>query len=418
MTQIKLSLCIIAKNEEENIRKCIESVNKIVKEIIVIDTGSRDNTVSIAKKLGAKIYFFKWNKDFAATRNYALKKAKGDWIIFLDADEYMSNESVEYVERVILEAESKKCECIINELINMNTDTSVFQSKTSVIRILKNSSNLHYIGKIHESLIKKNGIVKKMDASEVLKVFHTGYTPSIVKKKSKAERNIELLHQELNKNPNNADLYFYLIESLLLKNDFNQAYIYCDEVFRCNNGKMVGIYEKTYLHKLSIAMKKNEDDDVIRNIYDKAIVQNQDYPDFEQKMLLYYYNKKEYKKAINYLERCIEKMNIYNSSIESWVFSKVKEIYIIAGEIYEKLNLKRKAIEIWSELLRVYNDNEYILFKLISILKEEKNKEDILNILKKIINMEDPKEKLAVIRATIRTNDLELSKYIVNELQV
>lgn len=168
---MKISLCIIAKNEEKNIKKCIQSIKKLVKEIIVIDTGSEDNTVSMSKQLGAKVYYFKWNKDFAAARNYALRKVNGDWIIFLDADEYMSDESLKYVENVILEAESLSCNSILVDLINIDKDSGRVQSKTNVIRIFRNNSNLQYDGKIHEGLVQINGVLKKWMAVNSLKYF-------------------------------------------------------------------------------------------------------------------------------------------------------------------------------------------------------------------------------------------------------
>ena len=70
-----ISLCLIAKNEEEVIGRCIESVMDIVDEIIVIDTGSTDNTIAVAEKYGAKVYNFTWIDDFAAARNYSFSKA-------------------------------------------------------------------------------------------------------------------------------------------------------------------------------------------------------------------------------------------------------------------------------------------------------------------------------------------------------
>lgn len=414
---MNISLCIIAKNEEHNIKKCIESVKELVKEIIVVDTGSEDNTVGISKELGAKVYYYKWNKDFAAARNYALKKVKSDWILFLDADEYMSEESKKYIKKVILEADSLKCDCILVELININKDSGIFQSKTNVVRMLKNNSNLKYIGKIHEGIVKNRGRLKRMDGSEVVRIFHTGYTGSVVKEKHKSERNLELLYEELENNPNNSDLYFYLIESLLLKNDLKKAYECCNEIFKCNNGTISGIYEKTYLHKLSIAMNLDEKEDVIVDIYKKSVQINEYYPDFDRKMQLYYYYKKEYEKALDYSKKCIFKMNKYKGDIESWTLPKAKDIYMLTGEIYEKLNLRDESIDIWIQILKSFKDDEYSIFKIMKNFKETETKEDILYFFKRLLDINNPKEKLAIIRAAIRTNDLEFSKYIVEQLK-
>lgn len=83
---MNLSAVILTKNEEDNIKDCIKSV-KFADEIVVIDDYSKDKTVEIAKKLGAKVYKRELGNDFSAQRNYSLEKAKGRWVLFLDADE-------------------------------------------------------------------------------------------------------------------------------------------------------------------------------------------------------------------------------------------------------------------------------------------------------------------------------------------
>lgn len=85
-----LSAIIITKNEEKNIKKCLESIKDIVDEIIIVDSYSDDRTIEIAKRYTNKIFLKKFNRDFSEQRNFALKKTKGDWIISIDADETLS----------------------------------------------------------------------------------------------------------------------------------------------------------------------------------------------------------------------------------------------------------------------------------------------------------------------------------------
>ena len=89
---VRLSQCMIVKNEEKNIERALSWGKDIMYEQIVVDTGSTDRTVEIAKGMGAKVYHFEWIDDFAAAKNYAIEQAKGDWIAFLDADEYFPPE--------------------------------------------------------------------------------------------------------------------------------------------------------------------------------------------------------------------------------------------------------------------------------------------------------------------------------------
>src|SRR5262249_54910071 len=84
-----LALNIIVKNEESNLRRALESVASCVDEIVIVDTGSTDNTVEVARSYGAKVLAFEWSDDFSAARNCAIENTESPWILTLDADEYL-----------------------------------------------------------------------------------------------------------------------------------------------------------------------------------------------------------------------------------------------------------------------------------------------------------------------------------------
>ena len=92
-----VSLCMIVKNEEAVIGRCLESVQGMVDEIIIVDTGSEDRTKEIVERYTDKIYDFSWRDDFAAARNYSFSLASGDFILWLDADDYGAQESARSV---------------------------------------------------------------------------------------------------------------------------------------------------------------------------------------------------------------------------------------------------------------------------------------------------------------------------------
>lgn len=91
---MQLSFCMIVKNEADQLARCLSSIQAVVDELIVLDTGSTDQTVAIAQSFGAKVYHFAWNNDFSAARNEALKYVTGDWVLVLDADEVLVPEVV------------------------------------------------------------------------------------------------------------------------------------------------------------------------------------------------------------------------------------------------------------------------------------------------------------------------------------
>lgn len=96
-----LSLCMIVKNEEKHLVKCLKSVRDVADEIVVVDTGSADKTVDIAKVFGARVYHFPWTGDFSAARNHSLQQATGTWILILDADEVISERDVDHLKELI-----------------------------------------------------------------------------------------------------------------------------------------------------------------------------------------------------------------------------------------------------------------------------------------------------------------------------
>ena len=98
---MNLSVCLIARNEEENLERVIGSIEAVADEIILTDTGSTDDTVSLANSLGAKISYFPWCDDLSAARDFSFSQARGDWIFWIDADEALLSESVEELGRCI-----------------------------------------------------------------------------------------------------------------------------------------------------------------------------------------------------------------------------------------------------------------------------------------------------------------------------
>ena len=90
--RVTLSLCMIVKDEERTLERCLNSVKSFINEIIIVDTGSKDKTKEIAKAFNAKIYDFKWINDFAAARNFSFRKATSDYILWLDGDDFINSE--------------------------------------------------------------------------------------------------------------------------------------------------------------------------------------------------------------------------------------------------------------------------------------------------------------------------------------
>jgi glycosyltransferase involved in cell wall biosynthesis len=187
-----VSLCMIVKNEEKYLEGCLESVKDVVGEIVITDTGSTDNTLAIAEKYKAKISCFPWINDFAAARNFSLNQATGDWILYLDADERLSDESIEELKRITSASPSSAFKCKVVSINNINRHHSVM----SYARLFPNAPGVRFTGKVHEqiedSLINNNYPV----LSSTVEIIHLGYNVNENELKNKAERNLSILKEE------------------------------------------------------------------------------------------------------------------------------------------------------------------------------------------------------------------------------
>ncbi|WP_255294774.1 glycosyltransferase [Bacillus sp. AFS041924] len=148
---ITLSLCMIVKNEEAVLSRCLSSVSNIVDEIVIIDTGSTDKTKEIAKKFTNSIYDFTWINDFSAARNFAFSKATKDYIMWLDADDIITDENAKKLLK--LKKSLTKNVDAVKMKYHLAFDENGIPSFSSVrSRIVKRERNFKWIGFVHEYL--------------------------------------------------------------------------------------------------------------------------------------------------------------------------------------------------------------------------------------------------------------------------
>jgi FkbM family methyltransferase len=200
----RLTVCLVVKNEEKFLAQCLKSVRYLAQQIIVVDTGSTDRTLEIAKEFGAEIYSFAWCDDFSAARNAALEYATGDWILMLDADEELPE-----AEHEKLRADMKKSDAIALRLPLINREHEA-EGQNFVPRLFRNAPGVHYFGRVHEQVFpsllplgKSWGLKTAFGTAQLL---HHGYTKEMVRDRNKIERNLKLLRQAVEENPADANL--------------------------------------------------------------------------------------------------------------------------------------------------------------------------------------------------------------------
>lgn len=193
--QRQLSLVMIAKNEARCLARCLKSIRSAVGEIIVVDTGSADQTVKIAKDFGATVSHFDWINDFAAARNFALEQATGQWILVLDADEHASDPLVAEIRKFIAGPRQIGRLKIVSDFKHGG---QTLKSSTFVSRLFPRGATFE--GRIHEQIVSP---LPRVNLAGEL--WHDGYLET-----KKSERNIGLLQAEIAREPQGAYLHFQL----------------------------------------------------------------------------------------------------------------------------------------------------------------------------------------------------------------
>jgi len=160
----KLTAVVITHNEEENIGRCLKSVRELVDEIVVVDSGSTDKTIEIAKKFGAKIYSRKFD-NFAGQRNYSIEKANGEWIISLDADEVVTKALAKEIKNSIQDTQYLAFFIPRRNIIFGKEIKHARWSPDKHIWLFK-KSKAKFVGKIHEE-VKVNGNVGDLINSKI-----------------------------------------------------------------------------------------------------------------------------------------------------------------------------------------------------------------------------------------------------------
>lgn len=227
---IPISVCIIGKNEEKNIEKCLGPLTHYPFEIIYVDTGSTDRTRELASKYTDKIYDFEWIGDFSAARNFSLSKASHNYVLVLDCDEYLTDLDLEGLNAAI-ESHPRGS---VGQILRKSFSDAKYKKDYSLERIdrLFHKRNFHYIYLIHEQVADIKTDRTDYERYDIpVEVDHVGYVGTDDEKRIKAERNNALLFKEMERDPTEAYFPFQVAQSYNLIEDYENAYIYYKKAF-------------------------------------------------------------------------------------------------------------------------------------------------------------------------------------------
>lgn len=199
---LSISLCMIVKNEARYLERCLLSAKEVAKQLIVVDTGSDDETVDIARSCGAEVYHHPWEGSFSKARNLSLQYAKEDWILILDGDEELDAGFSESLRGYDLS--DPQLEALNFQILNFTTDRAIITEAGIIdqIRLFKNTPQHRYSGLVHNQLLNIAEDRPLVAQQTPLRVLHYGYTPSVWAAQNKDAR-IEMHERAVEQDPHN-----------------------------------------------------------------------------------------------------------------------------------------------------------------------------------------------------------------------
>ncbi|HMO17914.1 MAG TPA: glycosyltransferase [Oligoflexia bacterium] len=225
MAANKISLCMIARDEEDWLPQCLESVRSLVDEIILVDTGSRDKTVEIANKAGARVFNHEWVDDFSVVRNESLKHASGDWILVLDADEVIDQSDHDRIRELINNKRfsyllTQRHYCDDERLSDFKPCRGEFPEwernykgyfESALVRLFPNNMGVNYQGRIHELAEHSIYNIKELAIADPgVRIHHFGHTPEVRARKTKGDLYTPLGKVKVQEKENDWKSYFEL----------------------------------------------------------------------------------------------------------------------------------------------------------------------------------------------------------------
>jgi tetratricopeptide (TPR) repeat protein len=221
-TGLTLSLCMIVRDEEEMLPRCLAAAAPAVDEIVVVDTGSTDRTIEIARSFGARVIEREWTGSFAEARNVSFEAATGDWLIYLDADEVLVSEDVKRLRSLTTQVWREAFYLLETSYTGEDGDGTGMTHPA--LRVFRNRPGYRFEGRMHEQIAhtlptQAPGRIEHTS----IRVEHYGYLGSVRNAKEKSRRNIELLRAQQAEGQGGAFLHFNLGTEYATVGDHGQA---------------------------------------------------------------------------------------------------------------------------------------------------------------------------------------------------
>jgi tetratricopeptide (TPR) repeat protein len=218
-----LSLCMIVKNEAAVLPRCLRSVRDIVDDLVVVDTGSTDETASIAAEFGARVFDFAWVDDFSRARNFSLDQARGGWVLVMDADESVAAEDHRRIRTALqrrdVDAVAPILRYYVRQIVSgwqpgpggyKEGEPYPGYFDVHYRRLIRNRPWIRYVHRVHESVVSLDPSIRLSHAEEDWVIHHYGKTAAPEVLRAKANKYLEMNRAKVQENPRSVLAHYEL----------------------------------------------------------------------------------------------------------------------------------------------------------------------------------------------------------------
>ena len=418
---VRISQCMIVKNEEANIERALTWGKGIVSEQIVVDTGSTDRTMEIARQMGAIVYEFPWLDDFSAAKNFAISKARYEWVAFLDADEYLAPGDGGKVRDYIETLQNTEAESLLTSCVNLDDEGNVMNVGTQT-RIFKR--HLRYEGRIHEHLTStRNRLLQIADVTEDVTIYHTGYGAR--EESGKSGRNLKLILLELEERPDSYEMWGYLGQEYMARADWSAAGTALRKAVSLIPEKGKGVYDITLsvtcLRLLDTLIHQGAKEADLMEVYRRAIEWWPEEADYDYLLARRFCILGDWEKGERHLRRGLEILETYGTACKSMVLSgEIRRAYELLAVCCHNNGNPAEAVRYTTLLLR---EDPYLMSALTLMLRTlsedqplasrgREGARQVVKLLRGFYDLSSLRDRLFALRASMGAGYGELTQEI------
>lgn len=409
-----LSLCMIVKNEEKVLERCLNSARSFVDEIIIVDTGSTDRTKEIALSFTNHVYDFVWINDFAIAKNDAVRRATSKWVLVLDADEYLDPDQAPELRTYLSDQDATKP--LGFTLPIFNCIESVKSGKfieSSAVRLFSNLPTIYFERPIHEQVVYRDGELPLRNYS--LSIFHTGYLQETREEKEKSSRNLNIF-KNLKGRLEEYD-YFTLGNEYSSIRDYKKALYYYERALTKKIETMsIFPYCRYQIVLVLIELKRYKD--ALAYIEDNLVRWPQ-FPDYYSLKAIIYETLGLEQEAIQLNLTALKKADAPSGKQDRfWLITPSLGGQIPLSNLanlYQRNYDYNQAVYHLAKLVNMNANDHLVLFKLLNILVQHEAVESILEFLRKIFDFERSDHLVKLLHVSLLLGNKELSQFFYDE---